>query len=216
MQDLKECEKLYGQLLKDYNLKEKRLKKILKQSDAQTKELLRLNEKLEQAANTDPMTGAYNRRYFYETARHMLSLARREHFDVMIVILDIDKFKNINDTYGHDVGDIIIKDLSSNIASTIRESDIFARFGGEEFVILLNNIDEENSIKFCNKLRLHIQDSKPYKDIQYTVSVGIGKVFDKDNNNVDYALKRADLALYAAKESGRNKVIYFNESILHA
>ena len=200
----------YEKLLKEYEKKEKRLEKILSQSDAQAKKLLELNEKLEEMSNTDPMTGAFNRRYFYNTAKHMVSLAKRENYDSSVVILDIDKFKNINDTYGHDVGDVIIKHLANEIGQNVRDSDIFARFGGEEFVIFLNDMDIQNGILFCERIRQMIQDSNPIDDIKYTVSIGISSILHNDES-VDIALKRADLALYEAKETGRNKVIEYKE-----
>ncbi len=201
-------QEMYKTLLIKFQKKEKRLEKILKQSDTQTKKLLQLNEELEKASNTDSMTGAYNRRYFYNTVKHMISLAKREKYNISMVMIDIDKFKNINDTYGHDIGDVIIKDLATQIDTSIRKSDVFARFGGEEFVILLNNINMKDSIDFCNKLRLIIQNNSPIDDIKYTVSIGISDVLDIDID-IDASLKRADLALFEAKENGRNKVISY-------
>ncbi len=205
--DSLDYQKMYNELLIKYKQKEKRFLAVVKQSDRHLKTLIDLNKQLEEASNTDPMTGAYNRRYFYNTSKPMIALGKREKYDISIVMLDIDKFKNVNDTYGHDIGDIIIKDLVTQIDMHIRASDLSARFGGEEFVILLNNINKEDSIKFCNNLRLSIQKSVPVDNIEYTVSIGISKILDVDNN-VDDTLKRADLALYEAKETGRNKVIY--------
>ncbi len=201
---------MYESLLKENEKQEKRLNIIIKQNDAQTKELLKLNEKLEEAAHTDPMTGAYNRRYFYETAKNMIALSQREGYSITIAMLDIDKFKNINDTYGHDIGDIIIKDFTKQIASCMRTSDMFARFGGEEFVILLNHITKEDAIAFCNKVRLTVQASDPVDDIKYAVSIGVSEILTTDNN-VDDALKRSDLGLYEAKETGRNRVIHHSD-----
>jgi diguanylate cyclase (GGDEF)-like protein len=201
-------QKLYNDLLLKYEQKEKRFLSVVKQSDRHLKTLIDLNKQLEKASNTDPMTGAYNRRYFYNTSKQMMALAKREKYDISIVMLDIDKFKNINDTYGHDIGDSIIKDLVNQINVHIRASDLSARFGGEEFVILLNNINKENTIRFCNNLRVSIQNSIPVDNISYTVSIGISEIAYNDKEDIDDTLKRADLALYEAKETGRNKVIY--------
>ena len=152
------------------------------------------------------MTGAYNRRYFYNTSKQMISIAKREEYNISVVMIDIDKFKNINDNYGHDIGDVIIKDLVTKVTENIRASDLFARFGGEEFVMLLNHINKNDSMDFCNKLRIILENSIPIDNIKYTVSIGISDILDTDEN-IDIALKRADLALYEAKETGRNKVI---------
>jgi len=206
----KNYKELYENLQKDYSTLERRLEKIIKQSDNQYRELLQLNERLEIASNTDPMTGAYNRRYFYNISKHMTLLARRGKYNVSLAMFDIDKFKNINDTYGHDVGDEVIKDLVNQITLHTRQTDIFARFGGEEFVLLLNNIDEETSKEFCDKLRTIIETSTNISDVNYTASIGVATVELDSEDSIEDALKKADLALYNAKESGRNKVVVYS------
>ena len=98
----------YEELLELYETQTRRLEKIIKHSDNQTKELLRLNKELEDAAHTDPMTKLYNRRFFYDISNKIISMSLRENLPVCVAMLDIDKFKNINDTYGHDQGDKVI------------------------------------------------------------------------------------------------------------
>jgi len=199
---------LYEDVLLKYRKKKERFKKIMELNDRHSKELKELNAKLRVASITDPMTGAYNRRYFYDSATQMIALARREGFNISLAIMDIDDFKNINDTYGHHIGDIVIKNLVSMVKEHIRASDLFARFGGEEFVLLLNNIKEENGMNFFNRLREIIKDSSPKDDIRYTVSIGMTNILKKDKD-IDEALKRADKALYKAKRSGKNQVIKY-------
>ena len=199
----------YEEIVEKYKKQERRLEKIIKLSDRQSKALMELNKGLEISSNTDPMTGAYNRRYFYATANKMLDIAKRQKYNMSIAMFDIDKFKNVNDTYGHDVGDIVIKDLVNTISSNIRNSDLFARFGGEEFVLLLNDTDTIKGVQLCDKLRILIKNSIPASDIRYTVSIGIADISERDEN-ISIGLKKSDLALYEAKESGRNKVVHYN------
>lgn len=188
-----------------YTKQEKRLNTIIKQSDKQTKQLLDLNDKLLDAANTDPMTGAYNRRYFFETAKKIISTSTKEGTTFYIAMLDIDKFKNINDTYGHDIGDVIIKDLTIQMNKTLRDSDTFARFGGEEFMAILTDTDEKTALEICENMRVTIEASVPVDNIVYTVSTGVSMF--KCGEIIDDTIKRADEGLYVAKESGRNRVI---------
>lgn len=126
----------YEELLELYETQTRRLKKIIKHSDSQTKELLRLNKELEDAAHTDPMTKLYNRRFFYDISNKMVSMSQREGLPLCVAMLDIDKFKNINDTYGHDNGDKVIIFLAQILKSSVRNEDVLSRFGGEEFLLL--------------------------------------------------------------------------------
>ena len=197
--------KMYEELLVKYKKQEIRFNRMSNISDSHAKELKQLNSKLKEMSNTDPMTGAYNRRYFFNISENIISIAKNENYDIFIAMIDIDKFKMINDTYGHDVGDIIIKDLVANISKGIRSNDCFARFGGEEFVILFNNTSKDATISICERLRKTIEDSKPYNDVKYTISIGISKLSD-EANSIEEAIKMADLALYESKENGRNKV----------
>ncbi len=168
-------------------------------------------KELQLLASTDPMTKLYNRRYFISTSKKVISLAKREKYPVSIIMLDIDKFKNINDTYGHDVGDTVIISLAKELINSCRKSDVACRYGGEEFVILFPNTSQdgakivaENIRSSLENLSLDIQD----KTIHFTASIGVSSLFD-DEINIEKALKRADEALYKAKESGRNKVCVY-------
>lgn len=169
-----------------------------------------LNDKLKELSNCDPLTNVYNRRYFSEISNKMLSLTTRNSHDLGIIILDIDKFKNINDTYGHGLGDKVIIALAQNLKEIVRDSDIVSRFGGEEFVILMYNINLENAQNVAEKIRQHIEAIEIIDNdltLRFTVSLGVA-LYDEaiDNKNLEYTLKRADKALYMAKQNGRNQV----------
>jgi len=164
---------------------------------------------LKELAHRDPLTNLHNRRFLYEISEKMILLARREKTPLSLIMFDIDHFKHINDTYGHNVGDEVIKVFAQKIQRT-RESDISARIGGEEFVLLLPNTSEHGAYEIATKLREEIEQismsSHENTPIQFTVSSGITVLSDTDKN-IDQLLTRADKALYMAKELGRNKVM---------
>ncbi len=166
-------------------------------------------KELKVLASTDPMTKLYNRRYFAQISDHILDISRREESDLSIVILDIDKFKNINDNYGHQIGDDVIKKLSNTLMSNQRKSDIVCRYGGEEFVILLPNTSLFGAEILAEKIRKEVEDfTMPFiltNDLKFTISLGISKT-KLEEKNIEEVLRRADIALYKAKEDGRNRV----------
>ncbi len=175
-----------------------------------TKELLVLNERLEGMANVDPLTGAYNRRYLYTVSEKIIPLIKRERRRLSLAMIDIDRFKDINDTYGHDRGDEVLKILVEKVTDSIRESDVFIRYGGEEFVLLFPNTTLQQALVISEKVRKVIDSSPGVHDVRFTVSVGVTE-FINGSDNIDSALKRADIALYKAKNSGRNRVEYIEE-----
>lgn len=163
---------------------------------------------LEILANTDPLTGLYNRRHFYEIVNKFYEMSIRENRAANVLMFDIDKFKNVNDTYGHDVGDEILKDFAKTILKNIRKGDIFSRFGGEEFTLFLPNTNKENALLLAEKLRYSIDDLRSVQNIHFTVSIGVSEFF----GDIDTTIKEADTALYKAKESGRNRVESYKNS----
>ncbi len=184
--------------------------------------LEKLNKDLRELSYKDPMTNAYNRRYFYEESAKLLSLASRDQRDSCIIILDIDKFKDINDTYGHDVGDEVIVKLAHLLKEHVRNSDIVARFGGEEFVIFLYNTDLYNATHIAEVMKEDIHKvniNAGNEIINFTASFGVAKFNkDLDENDIEHTISRADKCLYVAKKKGRNKVIsesYLGASILN-
>jgi len=173
-------------------------------------DLERSREEMRLMAITDPMTKLYNRRYFSEISEDIFSLAKRNGHNLGVIMLDIDKFKRVNDTYGHQVGDEVIISLANVIVTHIRQSDTACRYGGEEFVILLPETDINGVRNVAEKIRRAVEESKMELpdgvELKYTVSLGITEAdFEKDRN-VEKVIGRADEALYDAKESGRNRV----------
>lgn len=168
-------------------------------------------EELQRLATTDPLTGLYNRRYFAQVARHLFESAKRYSKPLSVMLLDIDRFKSINDTYGHDTGDLALKVLADILKNSIRESDIACRFGGEEFIILLPETTAEDAEKLADRIRSKVENSSvplsDGKELRYTVSIGVAQVDLSVDENIEPAIKRADEALYRAKEEGRNRVV---------
>lgn len=158
---------------------------------------------------TDPLTQLYNRNYLQEIAP-MLNLL---HYNV--AMLDLDRFKVINDTYGHKTGDYILSQSSKILKTSIRESDILIRYGGEEFLLLIYNRDEEDSaLKVCERIRRNISSNifqYDNHDIKVQISIGIHENPSLEKN-LNEAIKIADKMLYVAKSEGRNRVVYYNES----
>jgi len=175
------------------------------------KKLFKLQNELLEQAHRDPLTGLYNRRYFHHIASSIAKISLRSHQNTGIIILDIDHFKSINDTYGHLIGDDIIKHLSLLLLNLVRVSDIVSRFGGDEFIILLPNTNIEESIKIAEKIRTFISCNVFNLDqnnaIEFTISLGVDEVLESDEDIIN-SLNRADKALYKAKNNGRNGVEY--------
>ena len=177
-----------------------------------TKEIYYRKE-LERLASTDPMTNLYNRRYFSELATTVVKLAKRSKLIYSIIMIDIDKFKSINDTYGHAIGDDVIVALAKLLKHNIRESDIVCRWGGEEFIILLPQTEQDGALMIAEKLRKTVETLsvtvRNNKKIYFTISLGVA-TSDSDNcTDIENVINNADKALYLAKESGRNMVKVF-------
>jgi len=155
-------------------------------------------------ANRDFLTGLYNRRYFFN---HMQEYMQTHNEKFAIAMIDIDSFKNINDTYGHDIGDSVIVNLSEILRSNINHKDIVSRFGGEEFCIVLKDVTEDMAFATLERIRINIESSNleiDNKHIKYTVSIGI--YLHNDNESLEDTINQADMMLYNAKNGGRNQV----------
>ena len=165
-------------------------------------------EHLEYLAFYDPMTNIYNRRKFFELAIQRFKGSKN---DLYAVMLDIDKFKNINDAYGHSMGDRVIKAVSSTIKEGLEEDMILGRLGGEEFAIVCSADSDEAIVQRVEAIRQKIEDIEMFTDdkvqVGCTISDGIAKYSD-ELTSIDHLLQKADEALYEAKESGRNKSIF--------
>jgi diguanylate cyclase (GGDEF)-like protein len=164
-------------------------------------------KKLENAAYTDALTGIYNRKHFLELADVDIKRAIRLNHPVYTAILDFDLFKNINDTYGHIAGDMVLKSGAETIRRTIRPYDLFGRYGGEEFIFLFTDVDETEAYNMAERIRENIEHSVinyDGKEIRITCSIGLARFLETDT--LENFTKKADEALYVAKKSGRNQV----------
>lgn len=171
-----------------------------------------LEQELIHITQHDSLTGIYNRRYLTELAEREIALARRHKRPLAIAMLDIDFFKTINDTYGHDIGDAVIKTVASTCAVNLRNIDHIGRIGGEEFVCILPETPTAEAMACAERLRKNIevvQQQTPKEIIQFTVSIGVA-VLDPSHADWKAFLKDADTALYQAKRAGRNRVVLAN------
>jgi len=186
------------------------LRKVNKQLKDLVKKLKEDEKQLKLLASTDSLTQLYNRRYFYEISKHIFDLMKRNKNNLSILMLDIDKFKHVNDTYGHNFGDNVLVEFAKTMQVLTRKSDIICRWGGEEFIILLPQTDSKGALLMAEKIRENVQNSiialDNGKEFQFSVSIGVHTVDQKSNINIEKAINKSDLALYKAKESGRNKV----------
>jgi len=188
----------HEKILEDMNLK------LEKMVTKKTKELKHSNERLLKLSQTDVLTGIYNRKKLQESLSLEIKKAYRYEQIFSIILIDIDHFKNVNDTYGHLTGDNIIKAVCNLITANIRDIDLFARWGGEEFVILVHNQTKSEAKFLGEKIRKKISETK-MDNLDITCSFGIAE-YEKGDTD-EKIFKKADDALYTAKESGRNCVI---------
>lgn len=172
--------------------------------------VLRQRERMRRLANIDPLTGVYNRRHFMETGASEFDRARRYSHPLSVLMIDIDKFKAINDRWGHLVGDKTIQALSRAVSAAIRGQDVPARLGGEEFSVILPETDLDGAATIAERLRATIEatDQVVAEDgrvVRFTASIGVAAL-DGDDRSFEAVQNRADKALYRAKEAGRNRV----------
>ncbi len=172
-------------------------------------------KRLEEMAMRDSLTGLYNHVLLMELFEKEISKHERDSFCISYAMLDIDFFKKINDSYGHQTGDEILKQLSKLLNESIRKGDILGRYGGEEFGLVLIRTNEDNAYEICEKLRTLVESYKftTHKgDLNITVSMGICTKGEESSLSRPEMIKLADEALYLAKKSGRNRVELFDAS----
>lgn len=176
----------------------------------------KLMQTLNRMARVDQLTGMYNRKFLDEFADISIPQALRANTTYGVLMIDIDYFKMINDDYGHDVGDEAIRIVSKVIKSQVRKSDLAIRYGGEEFIALLYNCNEENIFKIAESIRVEFSKQKipgGGQTFSKTLSVGCSQ-FTKDSDSIWKCIKFADIALYQAKEGGRNQVVMFDKGMV--
>jgi diguanylate cyclase (GGDEF)-like protein/PAS domain S-box-containing protein len=163
-------------------------------------------EELRRLSVTDTLTSIYNRRYFVQVLENEIERAKRTVYEFSLIMLDIDRFKSINDQYGHNSGDLVLKSMAKMISNRIRKIDVFARWGGEEFVILLPDTSVKQAVNLAEELREHISRMDIPSVCQVTASFGVAGYCPEDT--VDTLVNKADNAMYEAKDAGRNRVHY--------
>jgi two-component system cell cycle response regulator len=177
----------------------------------------KLIKRLKETSEKDYLTGIYNRRTFFHFLENLSALSIRENKPLSFIILDIDYFKKVNDTYGHDVGDFVLKKLAEIILKMTRRADVFGRYGGEEFCLALPNTDIYGAYLLANKIRSTIAQTiitfKNDKIISFSITISAGVSEFAKGMSIDELTKIADKNLYLAKENGRNRVYPLLESL---
>ncbi len=174
-------------------------------------EAKRLMEHLRESALRDAMTGLYNRRFLEEYVGTLIAGSQRRKSSFAVLMLDLDYFKQVNDTHGHEAGDKVIKTLADILQRNVRNSDMAVRYGGEEFLIVLVDSDADAAMRVAEKIRSDVEGTKvPIGStmLQKTISIGVAE-FPKDSDTFWHVVKFADVALYQAKSTGRNRVVRF-------
>jgi len=213
---------MMGELISNYRLLRQMEEQIVARTqrlEVALEDISRLKEHYENMAMLDELTGLFNRRYFYAQIGTVLANARRYGQSFCILALDLDRFKEVNDVYGHGFGDTVLKDVSLVLREEIRESDIVARFGGEEFIIIFTNAFNTEGKLFAERIRKKIASLTwlvDAKEINITVSIGVhcqaGQALKQSHPDIDALIQNADKALYAAKAQGRNQVVMFSDT----
>ncbi|WP_339664189.1 diguanylate cyclase [uncultured Pseudomonas sp.] len=172
-------------------------------------------DELKKQAATDPLTRLYNRRYFFAEAGYLMEVAKAHQQPLAVLAIDIDHFKRVNDSHGHAVGDQVIISLTRALKAQSRNKDLLARFGGEEFVMLLPDTDIDQAQVCAERVRAAIAalriDASPTEQLSLTVSIGVAAI-DLPTDSIESALNRADKALYEAKHKGRDRVCLYSEN----
>jgi diguanylate cyclase (GGDEF)-like protein/PAS domain S-box-containing protein len=165
----------------------------------------RMDEKLKRLATTDILTGAYNRTVFDEIIAREMERVKRYNKSLSVIMFDIDHFKKVNDTFGHNVGDSVLKKIAHIVKKTIRKVDYFIRWGGEEFLIISGETNQEQAYVLAERLRKSIEKFNFNNSAHITISCGVAKFKKEDTRNT--LIKKVDDAMYKAKRKGRNRVV---------
>jgi len=178
-----------------------------------TKELLKANKQLKVLANKDSLTQISNRGHLMSFAQKYFELAQRNKEKMQVLSLDLDYFKKINDTYGHQAGDCVLREFSACVLKLLRKSDLFGRVGGEEFCIILQNTSTQGATMLAKRVCTSVETLEiKCEEVSINVTVSIGLASLTDENKLDELIKKSDIALYEAKKKGRNQVSLYTQS----
>ncbi|SEK77791.1 sensor domain-containing diguanylate cyclase [Paenibacillus sp. OK003] len=183
----------------------KELERLHEEYKVKQQALIKVNDQLETMASTDLLTGLKNRRFFQDKMLESLTLFRETQCVFSLLVVDIDHFKSINDTYGHPIGDLVLGNLAGLLQSVSRSTDVVARYGGEEFVIILADCDREQAVITAERYRSQVA-SADWGEYNITVSIGAATASQEDTDQSLF--QKADNALYASKTGGRNRVTH--------
>ncbi len=201
--------KLRKVISREEQLNQKILDRTMELKNAKEK-VETLNKDLEYSATHDALTSIYNRFAVLSFLENDMMRLKRVKSDLMLMMFDIDFFKKVNDTYGHLIGDVILRDLCALIKKHIREIDIFGRYGGEEFLLILPHTTDFDGQKFSERIRKTVEEHVFYTEkLALNITISIGLTSYRDGDTIDTIIERADSQLYLSKESGRN-CIHFN------
>ncbi len=193
----------------DLHKQKKSLERINKELKKTVEELEKANQKIAEMSIKDGLTGLYNRRYFMEALEKEVSRAKRYKTCLVLCMMDLDHFKKINDTLGHQAGDMVLSEFGKILKETIRQSDLLCRYGGEEFAVILPDTDIKKAVSACERFREMLAElifefnSSQFK---ITVSIGVASLSKSKVKSFDELVRMADQALYQAKKRGRNRV----------
>ena len=176
---------------------------------------IRLRENLKRQSILDPLTGLYNRRFLSDNLKREIHNMKRHNYSIGVLMIDVDHFKKFNDTYGHECGDAVLSELGRFLQDNIRRNDIACRYGGEEFVLILSRVQQDQVLAIAQKLCLSIRENLKvrWQNTTHTITVSIGASLCSPDQSAEGSLNNADHALYRAKTNGRDQVAWENESI---
>jgi diguanylate cyclase (GGDEF)-like protein len=191
------------------------LERTLSELEESRRKIEAQNEELKQLANIDPLTGCMNRRAFFESAEQLIAQSKSEGSHVCCLMTDIDKFKTFNDTYGHAVGDQVLVQVARVLKAALRPTDVLCRYGGEEFCILLPGVDALRAAVVAERIRFRVEAQagpgiRSIPGLRVTSSFGLSSL-EFGAPGLKTLIDEADQALYAAKQTGRNKVVRYDE-----
>jgi len=219
---------MLGQLISNFRLFKEMGQRISEKTEYLEKALEEaetLKESYEKLSMVDSLTGLYNRRFFYEQIAVPFAKTKRYDDPLCLLLIDLDFFKAINDDYGHAAGDEVLIDVAKSLKKTVREGDVLARFGGEEFIVGFTNTDKSKGLFFAERIRKALEALEWVFDgntVSITASIGLccvlcgrsAQELESDKHSIDRYIHYADVAMYTAKEQGRNQVVMFNKEML--